>query len=228
MRISEAERLFNEEVREKKRAGIGVFSRASRRGYVGKMFFPYELASRKEKSKHKRAGKVMTTNLFDKILPAAEFDQLEEYEQRNRMAYWRNTYTTNEIKKEMGTSGTKFYALLEKLGIPKDGQKTSARKGAVTKKTKVEGSKEKDLAKKAAKALAAMKPPAKVETPAEVPAAPQEPKEAPPQLLILKGLNIAYNGDYTSDEIRRLLKKLDILLEGEPDRFQIELKIMQR
>ena len=124
MRISEAERLFNEEVREKKRAGIGVFSRASRRGYVGKMFFPYELASRKEKSKHKRAGKVMTTNLFDKILPAAEFDQLEEYEQRNRMAYWRNTYTTNEIKKEMGTSGTKFYALLEKLGIPKDGQKT--------------------------------------------------------------------------------------------------------
>ena len=50
---SEAERLFNDEVRDKKRTASGVHHKAGKNGYVGKMRFPSDIMNKKEKRKYK-------------------------------------------------------------------------------------------------------------------------------------------------------------------------------
>ena len=100
--FSEAEKLFNQEVRDKKRTASGVHSKTGKNGYVGKMRFPSDIMSRKEKYNYRKAGKVMTTNMYDEILTVEEFEQLETQEKRNRLSYWRNIYTNKEILEAMG------------------------------------------------------------------------------------------------------------------------------
>ena len=70
---SEAEKLFLNEIREKKRTASGVHHKTGKNGYVGTMRFPSDIMSRKDKMKYRRNGKVMTTNMYDEIITAEEF-----------------------------------------------------------------------------------------------------------------------------------------------------------
>ena len=47
--ISEEEKLFHNEVREKKKAASGVHSKTGKKGYVGRMRFPSDILNRTEK-----------------------------------------------------------------------------------------------------------------------------------------------------------------------------------
>ena len=118
-RLSEAEQVFHEDVREKRKAASGVHHKTGKRGYTGKILFPTDFMSRKEKYNHRKAGKCMTTNLFDNILPIDEFEALESHEQRNMLAYWRNKYTNKEITEKMGIWNARYYKIVADLGLPK-------------------------------------------------------------------------------------------------------------
>lgn len=204
---SEAERAFFEDVREKKKAASGVHGKTGKNGYTGTIRFPTDLMTRKEKYNYRKAGKVMTTNLFDTILTHEEFEKLETYEKKNRLAYWRTQFQNKEIMQQMGLTNGQYYDLVNQLELPKA---TRANNG------------EKPKRKAAVKNVAAKPTPPTPPAPAAI--AVQEPV----QQIIIDGLHLVYNGTYSAEQLQRTMSKFVALLEGETDQFVIELKIMQK
>jgi hypothetical protein len=202
---SEAERAFFEDVREKKKAASGVHGKTGKNGYTGTIRFPTDLMSRKEKYNYRKAGKVMTTNLFDTILTHEEFEKLETYEKKNRLAYWRTQFQNKEIMKQMNLTNGQYYDLVNELDLPKAPRVNNGQK-----RTR----------KAAMKNVAA--------TPAPIPEPAPVAIQEPVQQIIIDGLHLVYNGTYSAEQLQKTMSKFVALLEGETDEFVIELKIMQK
>ena len=207
---SEAEKMFHSEVREKKRTASGVHHKTGKNGYVGTMRFPSDIMSRKDKMKYRRNGKVMTTNMYEEILPIADFEILETYEQKNRLQFWRNTYTNLQILQAMGISNKRFYDLVKELDLPK-APRIHKNKKRVAAAAKTEHKKESDHE--------AIKAPAPIEKEIEKPVV---------QEIIVDGLSLAFYGTYKAEVIQKKLAKFDLLLDGEEDDFYVEIKVMQK
>jgi hypothetical protein len=213
--FSEAEKLFKEEVRDKKRTASGVHSKTGKRGYVGKMRFPSDIMSRKEKYNYRKAGKVMITQMYEEIIPIEEFEELETYEQKNRMAYWRNVYTNKEITTAMGIHNNKFYKIVKMLELPKAPRvdRNEPRKGKAIK------------AQEAPKKAIAVNP-SPIMTPE--PEAKPEIKTEPVQEVLVDGIHLVFSGTYSPELIQRKLGKFELMLEDETDDFYIELRLIQK
>jgi replicative superfamily II helicase len=207
---SEAEKLFLNEIREKKRTASGVHHKTGKNGYVGTMRFPSDIMSRKDKMKYRRNGKVMTTNMYDEIITLEEFEKLEIFEKKNRLQYWRNTYTNKEIMAAMGVYSAQFYRLVADLDLPK-----AARVHDKTKRTAT--------VKKNESAAIESAPPA---PPAPEASAPNEKPVV--QEIITYGLNLSYNGTFKAEKIMNEVFKILTLLEDRDDDFYIEMKLMQK
>lgn len=207
--FSEAKLCFLEDVREKKKAALGVHSKTGKNGYTGKILFPTDFMSRKEKYNHRKAGKIMTSNIFDQILTVNEFENLETYEKKNRLAYWRNKFSNKEIMGAMGISNKRYYDIVGELELPK-----APRSEAQIRKPN-----------RKAKAVAAI-------------GAPQQPNfglqselELEPsqvQEIMVNGLHLVYNGTYGSEQILKQLLKFGALLEGEENQFYVEIKMVEK
>jgi hypothetical protein len=208
--ISEEHKLFLDDVRDKKRTASGVHSKTGKRGYVGKMRFPSDIMSRKDKMRHRRAGKVMTTNIFDTILPMDEFKVLETHEKKNRMQYWRANNTIKEIQKQMGISNYDYYLIIDELELPKNRTTSNKVKRQGTKKPKASQKEEQPVA---------IQPTA---------VAPAKQQQEVVQEVIVNGLNIIFNGTYSAEKIEKQLTKFMLLLDGEEDDFYVEMKLMQK
>lgn len=213
-KYNEAKQCFLEEVREKKKTASGVHHKTGKRGYVGKMLFPTDIMSRKEKYNHRKAGKVLTSNLYDEIIALTEFEQLDVFEQRNRLAYWRTQNSNKEIQKAMGVNNSKYYDLVAQLGLPK-----APRTSKSTEKPKRKATAIKAIAIDTKEETA----PPTAHTATQVIEAP-----APVQELIIDGLHLVYNGTFSPEAIIKQLLKFGSLLEGEEDNFHIELKLLQK
>ena len=209
--FSEAEKLFNQEVRDKKRTASGVHHKTGKNGYVGKMLFPSDIMPRKEKIKHRKAGKVMISNMYDEIMKIAEFEELELHEQKNRMAYWRNVYTNKEITQAMGIHNNKFYKIVKELGLPK-APRVDRNPPRKAKAIKVHETQTKAIAVESS------------------PIRPQEPeaKPEPVQEIVVNGIHLVFNGTYSPEVIQKKLAKFELMLEDETDDFYIELKLVQK
>lgn len=212
-RYNEAEQCFYEDLREKKKAASGVHSKTGKNGYTGKILFPTDFMSRKEKYHHRKAGKVMTTNLYDNILPIAEFDKLEDYEKRNRLQYLRNTMSAKEIQKAMGTNSKRYYEIVAELNLPK------------APRTKGDGSKRTAAIKKTAPKVKATA--IAIQSALELEPV-QQPKPEPVQEIIVNGLHLTFNGTYSAEHIIKQFLKYGALLEDEEDKYYIELKLVQK
>lgn len=216
MKFSEAEQSFYEDVREKKKAASGVHSKTGSRGYVGKMRFPTDIMSRKDKYNYRKAGKVMVSNLMDEILTIDEFEKLEKFEQKRFLEYWRSKYPNTEITHRMGIWNARYYKIVAELELPKAPRINKS--GNVKKRSAIAISNESK--QKAAVAVA--------ETPVEKIEKPVEKAETPIQELLVNGLHLVYNGTFTPEQIIKQLTKFELLLDGEPDEFYIELKLVQK
>jgi hypothetical protein len=209
--FSEAEKLFKEEVRDKKRTASGVHSKTGKRGYVGKMRFPSDIMSRKEKYNYRKAGKVVTTQLYEKIIPVEEFEELETYEQKNMMAYWRNVYTNKEITTAMGIHNNRFYRIVKELELPKaprvDRKPPRRAKGV-------------NVQDKQEKAIAVEPSPIKMPEP--------ETKPEPVQEVLVDGIHLVFSGTYSPELIQKKLGKFELMLEDETDDFYVELRLIQK
>ncbi len=213
---SEAERLFNEEVRDKKKTASGVHHKTGKNGYVGTMRFPSDIMSRKEKIRYKGNSKVSISNLYEEIIKIEEFEKLETHEQRNRLAYWRNQYSNKEITEGMGIWNNKYYRIVADLGLPR-GKRVD---GAPRKATAKKATKEPAIQSAIQSSLMKLK---------EVPPAPVAAPPAPVvQEIMVDGLHLSFIGTYSPEKIQKQLSKFDLLLEGEDDDFYIEMKIMQK
>lgn len=152
----------------------------------------------------------MISNMYDEILPIEEFEKLETYEQKNRMAYWRNKYPNKEITEKMGIWNNKFYKLVRELDLPKaarvDSGERKPRKAATKTAPKSEA----------------------IEPAASAPAKVEEVQQPVVQEILIDGLHLSFIGTYKAEQIQMKLNKFYALLDDEEDDFYIELKIMQK
>jgi len=212
--ISEIEKMFHEEVRDKKKTASGVHHKTGKNGYVGNMRFPSDIMNRSEKMRHRKASKVMTTNIFDEILTIDEFEKLETYEKKNRLQYWRNKFSNKDIQQAMGIGNSPFYKIVKELDLPKTNRfksdEPTKRKGAVKKQVAIQSN--------------------LVFAEEKLPEVPEAPKpETIVQEVVFEGLNVMFRGTYTADKIEKQLTKFMLLLDGEEnEEFYVELKLMQK
>jgi hypothetical protein len=47
-------------------------------------------------------------------------------------------------------------------------------------------------------------------------------------LLITKGMHLEYNGDYDAEQLSRIFTKLQLLTEGEENKFNLSISITER
>jgi hypothetical protein len=203
--FSEIEKMFHEEVRDKKRTASGVHHKTGKNGYVGTMRFPTDIMNRSEKIRHRKASKCMTTNIFDEILTIDEFEKLETYEKK-------------KIQKAMGIANSPYYKIVESLELPK----------APRIKSDLDG-KQKRTGKATGQKIIAIQSDLHFEE-EKLPEVPEAPKPATiVQEVVFEGLNVMFRGTYTADKIEKQLTKFMLLLDGEDnEEFYVELKLMQK
>jgi hypothetical protein len=209
---NEAEKIFYDEIRDKKKE-TALYKTATQHKRLGakKVLFATDLMSRKEKLKHMKAGKVMTTNMYEDILPIAEFEKLETYEKRNRLQYLRTKHSAKEIQEAMGTNSKRYYEIIKELDLPKaprnkEGQPPQVRKAAIKRKEQPA-------------AAIAIQSQLELETPAT---------QEQPQRIIVNGLNLEFNGTFSAEQIIKQFFKFGALLEEEEDKYYIELRLQQK
>lgn len=116
------EKMFIQDIREKKRAGNGSFSRSgkgSSKGRVrGGMKTHADFLKGKEKREYTKPGKIEVFNMKDIISKQAYF-QKSEADQKTLLSTWRENYKNDEILEKMGINKTDYYNLVHKFGLKK-------------------------------------------------------------------------------------------------------------
>lgn len=109
-KINEFEKMFYQEVNEKKRIGIGVFNRASRRGYTGTIINHYDRLSAKEK--RALEGVVRVYNERDDIKNIKAFDEIMAMTLEEGQKYIndvRERHTVLKLRKHWNVSSYTVY-----------------------------------------------------------------------------------------------------------------------
>lgn len=139
--MKEIERIFYDDVRDKKRTGYGASKRASRKGYIrGGVKTQYDFLSTKERKKLN--GEVRVMNVYDKY---KELENLPKYPELKKMiksgnegevkkilSVAKENNTSNAIKSAIGCSSGSLYGLYRDSGVPFESKsKNGIRKGKV-------------------------------------------------------------------------------------------------
>lgn len=114
------EKMFIDDIREKKRTGTGAFhmrgkgvKHGSNKALRTPSFFM------KAKEKKKLDGEVVTFNM-NQVLHKKEFETKDFETQKMLLTNWRNLYDNQTIMDEMGLSSkSQFHNLIKQLDIPK-------------------------------------------------------------------------------------------------------------
>jgi hypothetical protein len=211
MAYNDEENLFALEVKEKKsqahahRARTGRGSSKRRKG----MSTPFDFMSKSERERLN--GEVKLTNLFDMIITREEFDTMEEKQQKAMMTHWREIYPNEKIMQEMGITGSgTFHNYINKLEIPRK---------------KRHGGRPKKVEKKENKKVLAPTVQAPENISENTPIVNKFVQQ--PVKLITNGLHLEYNGNFSSEQINKILTKIQLIVDGEDNNFNIELRISE-
>lgn len=220
------EKLFLEDVREKKKAGRGAFSmrgKGVKHGISGALRTPFHFMKNKEKKK--LDGEVVSYNM-NSLMTFHDFDQKDFETKKMLMTQWRTMYQNNEIMDAFFDEGNgkrfnaqSFANLVNELGCPpkqKGGSKPRKPRAA---KVKVEEKSEKQEAVEieSKQLLAEFKEFSNEQLPQEV-----------KPMLITNGLHLEYNGDYDAESISKIFTKLQLLVEGEENKFKVSISLSER
>jgi hypothetical protein len=214
------EKLFREDIREKKKAGSGAFhmrGKGVRHGFNGALRTPYHFMSNKEKKALN--GEVEVYSMYETIIPMKEFELKEKEVQKSMLTRWRELYDNKKIVNELGITNVKFYSLVNELDLPKKTKKTP-RKGSAKKASSKE--------EKKSVAISAVSPVSYI----------NDQKEENSLLTLLeekvevvqeqpKGIHFAYNGDYHEEDLQKIFTKLQLLIDGESNKFNIKLSLTE-
>lgn len=118
------ERVFYNDVAEKKRTARGIHAMTGKRGYVGKMIMPSDYMNRKDKKEYTRSGDVMVTNFYDDISNVPSREELEikfkadPEGTRKMLTTIKEIHTWGNLAKHWGYGGTGSVATIwKKYGI---------------------------------------------------------------------------------------------------------------
>lgn len=132
----EIERVFYQDVSEKKKAGSGSFHRRGKgikHGMSG-IKFPYDFMTAKQK--RQLNGAVIMTNIFTSLMDFKELQTHPEDRQKVIIEKWRETYKTKEIQEALGIDPNAYYNLLYDLEILERPVSSKGSKGDENKKKK--------------------------------------------------------------------------------------------
>jgi hypothetical protein len=226
MKQWEIERIFNEDIRDKRKAGSGSFHRRGKgvkHGISGALRTPSFYMSTKEKKKLN--GEVKVSFMYETIVPMTEFNLKDTETQKAMLTRWREIYDNLTIRTQLGISNKAFYDLVSDLGIPKKTriEADGSRKG------KAKQAKSKVLPKKSlmetVEFLGAERE--VVEVKKEVAKEIEKVEEANAPVLVTTGMQLTYNRVYTEEELNTIFTKCQIMVEGENKKFQLTLSLTE-
>lgn len=201
---NEIERLFIEDIREKKKAASGSFHKKGKgvKHHMSGIKTPYDFMTNKQKKTLN--GKVTTYSMYDTLLSKNDFDSLPEEKQKEYMLKWRELYSNEKIMKSLEIkSPGKFQYLLDKLEIPKKQYRKSPPRQGVKKDIE-------EVHHLYQEKMTVAVIPEKTD------------------IVILNGLNINYYGIYDSEQLSKIFTKLQLLIEGEENSFNLSITIQER
>lgn len=217
------ERLFQEDIREKKKTGTGAFhmrGKGVKHGFNGALRTPYHFMKTKEKKK--LDGEVRTFNMFTTILEWTDFIKKDKETQKELLTKWREVYSNEKIMGELQVGRDKtfnaqsFADLVNSLGVP-----PKRRAGRKPRKTKV--------AKKIEEInenIQIMDSLLEMEVqPSQMTAVAVQPKHDP--ITIFNGLSLEYNGEYDAEHLNKIFTKLQLLVDGEENKFKLSLALVE-
>ena len=205
-----------QEVREKKKIGNGSFhmrGKGVKHGSNQALRTPFYFLSNKEKKNLN--GEVESYNMFTTIIPYNEFKLKDDETQKNLLTKWREVYENDKIMGDMGIGNKTYFEIVTRLELPKKprgGNKRGPYNRKATAK-KAESKKEKTE---------------QIEMPINSPVIQAETPAPQIQKIISKGLYLEYNGEYSAEELNKLFTKLQLLVDGEPNKFNISLSLTEK
>ena len=215
MNSQDVERLFREDIRDKRKAGSGSFHKRGKgvkHGISGALKTPYHYMTTKEKKKLN--GEVKVSFMYETVIPMREFKLKDEETQRAMLIRWRELFENKHIIKEMGIGNNTLYGLIEELNLPKK-PRGGTRAGAG-----------KRIAKQKALKAVSISPEKEVEEIEKV-----EKKEIETEViktsLVTKGLHLEYNGEFDIEALNRLFTKLQLMIDGETCKYNISLYLSE-
>lgn len=136
------EKIFKNEVREKKTTGYGASKRASRKkGFKGTMKMPFDLLSNKEKRELLKGGEIVEYNMYEKLENLPSKDKI--LNMPPEMAYQiltvaKSKFSSKEISKKLGySSNSGVFSLFKKFKVaPYDDPNYKGTSRATNKKDK--------------------------------------------------------------------------------------------
>lgn len=121
MKSYEIEKMFNNETKEKKRTGTGVYHRASRRGYTGAVRTQVDFLKGKEKKKYMGNGEIKVSNMYSNLdnLPSKrELLHMDIDKLKIILEEVKKNYSSTQICKKLGyKSSGSLYHLYNKAGV---------------------------------------------------------------------------------------------------------------
>jgi hypothetical protein len=207
-----------EEVREKKKTGTGAFhmrGKGIRNGSNKALRTPYHFMKTKERNQLN--GEVETYNMYTTIIPREEFFLKELETQKELLIKWREIFDNDKIKDEMGISNKMYFDLVNELELPKKrrGGTANVQKGKLKKQAQEKSKPSNNV---------------QLDLP-ELESIHRKPiiqPKAPVQKIITKGLYLEYNGDYDAEALNKLFTKLQLILDGESNKFNISLSLTEK
>lgn len=206
------ERIFQDDIRDKRKAGSGAFhqrGKGVKHGIGGALRTPSFFMKAKEKKK--LDGEVETYNMYTTILNWTEFEQKDKETQKTLLTKWREIYPNQKIMDELAIgmgrhfNSQSFADLVNELGCPR-----KARGGSKPREPR-----------KPRQAMTAITPTIQEEK-------PQEEKEIEPVKLITNGLHLEYNGEYDAEQLSKIFTRLQLITDGEENKYTLSISLTER
>jgi hypothetical protein len=221
MKTWEIEKMFKDDIREKKKTGTGAFhqrGKGVKHGLSGALRTPYHFMKNKEKKK--LDGEVEVFNMYETILNWNDFNLKDQETQKNLLTRWRNIYPNNKIMEQLEVGRSKkfnaqsFADLVNALGCPPKDRSSRMANGP-------------RKPRQAKKTVAIETQPTLPQTTLELAPEPERPTIPEHVKLLTKGLYLEFNGSYDAEAISKIFTKLQLLVDGEPNKFKIEISITE-
>lgn len=225
MKSWEIEKMLKEDIREKKKTGSGAFhmrGKGVKHGISGALRTPFHFMKTKEKNK--LSGEVRVHNMFTTILNWNEWNLKDKETQKTLMTKWREVFKNQEIMdklsegRESKFNSQSFADIINALGCPpkmKGGSQSSQPKPRGKYKTRQATAKVQPVETESIELEVAL-PPSQLELAIEQ-----------PKTIIFNGLNLEYNGEYNCEDLTKIFTKLQLLVDGEPNKFKICLALVE-
>ena len=208
------ERIFQDDIRDKRKAGSGSFHRKGhgiKHGIGGALRTPSFFMKTKEKKK--LDGEVETYNMYTTILNWTEFEQKDREIQKMLLTKWREIYPNQKIMDELSVGTNKhfnaqsFADLVNGLGCP----------------PKIRGGSKPRKERQASIAIATATEEKELQT---IPTATKEIQQ--PVKLITNGLHLEYNGDYDAEQLSKIFTRLQLITDGEENKYTLSISLTER